>query len=64
MCFPISAQFGVVLEAAQEEAGGDDLDAGGAADDALAPHGVSDGAPHRFAQERREAAGGGPGGIT
>ena len=57
-----AAQLGVVLEAAQEEAGGDDLDAGVAADDALAPHGVSDGAPHRFAQERREAAGGGPGG--
>ena len=32
-----AAQLGVVLEAAQEEAGGDDLDEDGAADNALAP---------------------------
>ncbi|WP_250708198.1 hypothetical protein, partial [Actinomyces sp. 217892] len=51
-----TGQVRLGLEAPQEEPGGDDLDAGGAAGAPLAAHGVADGASDLLADQAREAA--------
>ena len=57
-----AAQLRVVLEAAQEEPGGDDLDPGVRAGAPLPAHRVSDGAADLLSQQVGQAAGGRAGG--
>lgn len=45
-----SGQFGIALQPAHQQPGGDDLDPGARAHPPISPHRIADGSSHRFTQ--------------